>query len=204
MRTTSSAVTTTCTRLPDAVFRIEKGDEHEPFFLPTRSCRFNCRLLRQHIGPALSRWPLLDFRKFLWTGSNTDDPGLPCCASSLLSTDRLQHVTGHVYSNPHDGRSYRRPALFPRLRRLIRILLPPYWPRDLGFVSNFNWLLCHDRKGTWPTSWFIARHVLPNPKYHVVAESCLISVTLYAEKDFDVISSHFSQTFGFRPTLLFS
>lgn len=37
-------------------------------------------------------------------------------------------VTGHVYSNPHDGRSYRRPALFPRLRRLIRILLPPYGP----------------------------------------------------------------------------
>ena len=37
-------------------------------------------------------------------------------------------VTGHVDSNPSYGRSYHRPVLFPRLRQLIRMLLPPYDP----------------------------------------------------------------------------
>ena len=49
-------------------------------------------------------------------------------------------ATGRVHSNPPYGRSGRRPLLFPRLRRLIRTLLPPYGP-GLGFVSNFNWSL---------------------------------------------------------------
>ena len=45
---------------------------------------------------------------------------------------------------------------------------------------------------TWPAFWFFARHVLPNQKYHIVEGRCLISVGLCAEKDFGVVSSHFS------------
>ncbi|MBP60060.1 MAG: hypothetical protein CMJ62_00925 [Planctomycetaceae bacterium] len=71
-------------------------------------------------------------------------------------------ATSRAYSNPSVGRSYRRPVLFPRLRRLIRTLIPPYDPGAWDLFQTSTGSFAMTEREAWPASWFIARHVLPN------------------------------------------